>query len=1423
MNKHSINNNIKELISNHQIISFDIFDTLILRPFVEPTDLFKYIEVVYDIKGFASERITAEKKARQNKKTEDVTLIEIYSYIKKQYKSYMKVEMDCELNFTMANSEMKKIYDYAVSENKEIIIISDMYLSQNFLKKILEKNGYANYKNIYISSKIGKTKLSGNLYKYVLEDIKCKASEILHIGDNIKSDINSAKNLELNTFYYQKVIEQYFNKNQKAKLFWDNNKNLTTSIMLMLMAIKEQQGYTNYWKRIGYEYGGPVCFSFINWLYKETKKEKINQVLFVARDGYTLQKIYELFSNHIKNKYIYAPRIFNTLGLLEYKNSDVAQVDTILKRYHSYYPEDASVENIKTLSEKNSFILEHKQEIKKVSNNFFNEYVQYIKSQKVKENNIAIIDSITTKLSSQRLISKALNQKVMGFYWTYTNQAVEIANQQKEKIIAYYPGFEFGKDLIYWDFMELLMTSPEPPIEAIINNKIQYKKSISNEEKYRNKIYPDISEGSISFAEDILKIFKYLPNFEAKTVMQWLNILANYPEEQDIINFTEVKHAFDSNHSKYYPIFKHWYTSKKVSVIIPVYNVENYLKECLDSVINQTLKDIEIICIDDGSTDKSLDILKEYAKKDTRFIVLTQENKGAAIARNKGLDIARGEYVIFLDSDDFFEKNFLEEMYNCAKQKELDVCICNLYYYDDVSKSDKKMSWALKKAYIPQKEVFNYKDCPDYIFNFTNNWAWNKIFKKEFLKKNHIKFQNVQHTNDTYFTCSALLLAQKISVLDKHFIHYRTNRPASLTSQNIRELYPLEIIKVIDSIYSEIIQAKAWNSVKKSFLNLILEQITFNLSKLSIIKAEILKTEIKKHLLKMGYANIKLEDIYEPIIWKRWTMYMETFNMIPIILSSDNNYAPYMYVTMFSMLENADKSTFYDYYLLVPSAFSSKNTKLINQLKEKYNCDIHFIDMKNAFSDLKMQISHITSPTYYRLLAANILPQKYEKCIYLDVDVCVCKDLSELYNIDLKDDYVAGVIAPIYLTNKKKHCERLNLPNIDNYINAGVLLLNLKKIRQDNLTTKFVAFSNKNYESQDQDVINVVCFNYIKRLELKYNFMTKYEKNNVWETLIKEKILTNQEVNDAHKKFVIIHYADVVKPWHTVNTVFDKVWWSYAWKTPYFKKRNYFVSIMKIPYNLYSNLFIRKKYQRLISKLIMTQLKSLRIDIKNLGKENNAVELTSSAKVYQPTWFTNAYGQGQVVESNKNHQDITIKVIQDGKLRFDFRGQDKRFEGTRFPVWIDYKSIKINGKEILLGSIATWHDKPFNYEMPVKDGQVVKVEVVQQYHKYSKDELKDVILKLNPNSDYIKEHVNKLTDKIYKIIANEDSKKSLLQRVFSIFSCTHKNILDLDLIQKNQLQIMNMLQEMKTQNISLEKKNDQLQEQLDRILIHLSK
>ena len=187
--------------------------------------------------------------------------------------------------------------------------------------------------------------------------------------------------------------------------------------------------------------------------------------------------------------------------------------------------------------------------------------------------------------------------------------------------------------------------------------------------------------------------------------------------------------------------------------------------------------------------------------------------------------------------------------------------------------------------------------------------------------------------------------------------------------------------------------------------------------------------------------------------------------------------------------------------------------------------------------------------------------------------------------------------------------------------------------------------------------------------------------------------------------------------------------------------------------NWYRRHCLLEKFKSLCIKYIQNQLHQTRIDIKNIGTAENAVAIKAeNSTISKPEWFKNAQGVGQVLTSSAEKRKIKISIITAGKLMLTFRGPDMRFGGERFPLWNDYKSIKIDGKEILSSPIAVWHDKPWRYEMPVRDGQEVRVEYEQQTHPYARKDLKETILKLNPMSEVIHENINALTDEIIKII-----------------------------------------------------------------------
>lgn len=215
----------------------------------------------------------------------------------------------------------------------------------------------------------------------------------------------------------------------------------------------------------------------------------------------------------------------------------------------------------------------------------------------------------------------------------------------------------------------------------------------------------------------------------------------------------------------------------KISIIIPVYNVEKYLREALDSVLNQTYTNWEAICVNDGSTDSSLRILEEYAQKDSRFVVVNQENGGVSRARNTGLNMMTGEYIMFLDSDDYLESCACEEALDSILKNNVDICI---FGYQQLVNNELVKSYRSKQI----EKIVTENIEPDYtIFLF----LWSKIYSADFIKKNNLRFEEDQHTaEDTIFMYETVFNNATHCFLNKQLYVYRVNRENSLTTLNIK-------------------------------------------------------------------------------------------------------------------------------------------------------------------------------------------------------------------------------------------------------------------------------------------------------------------------------------------------------------------------------------------------------------------------------------------------------------------------------------------------------------------------------------------------------------------------------------------------------------------------------------------------------------
>jgi len=322
----------------------------------------------------------------------------------------------------------------------------------------------------------------------------------------------------------------------------------------------------------------------------------------------------------------------------------------------------------------------------------------------------------------------------------------------------------------------------------------------------------------------------------------------------------------------------------KVSVIIPVYNVRAYLRRCLDSVLAQTLREIEIICVDDASTDDSPEILQEYAAKDSRVKVVRQENAGAGAARNTGLDLARGEYLSFLDSDDFFEPDMLEKAYDLAVRDRDDIVVFGSDQFRQKETSGAgggsaddgefvSVSWTIRRENIPASQPFSFRELNGNVFRTFVGWAWDKLFRAEFVREHAIRYQVQRTTNDMLFVYTALCLAERISILDEVMVHQRRDSKDSLskTRENSWHCFHDALIELKNRLIQDGLYAK----LTKDYINYCLHFTLWNYNSL----AEPTKSMLRQKLLDEWFDEFgitgKRRDYFENT--KEYDQYMELF------------------------------------------------------------------------------------------------------------------------------------------------------------------------------------------------------------------------------------------------------------------------------------------------------------------------------------------------------------------------------------------------------------------------------------------------------------------------------------------------------------------------------------------------------------------
>lgn len=557
---------IFDKIDKVDIVSFDIFDTLILRNVSKPTDVFKLIEIYYTTKNdnlcfnYAKIRVEAEKLRRQevakSEKRVEIHLDEIYDKMrdmlnisnKKILDELKEIEIYTEKEICIRNEYMYKVYNYCIEKKKDIIITSDMYLPYNVIETILHKNGYCDYKKLYISSNEFKSKQNGCLYNHISKDLGIHPEKVLHIGDNKHSDYNMAIRSHFNAYHY---INSNVYNNKKDKIKINNKMNLENQISESIYNAIIKNKYfneNNYWYKFGYIYVGILYYGFIDWIVKKCIEDKIEHIYFFARDGYIMKKVYDIVRDKKsylpESTYLYAsrrglniPAISSiddqTMNFLIDGSLDISIYDN-LKRI-GLNPEKYESIIQKSGFENYHYKIKDKFDIIKLKNlykllskeiliNSKNEkdlILSYLKKEKVFDyKKIGIVDigwHGSLQKSFEKIIDETkLNIDVRGYYLGLFPKA-EVLQKEGYNLSAYL--FNFGKPANlynsiykYVPLIEFIFSAPhgsfikfDEKINPILDTQI------NNENLFKCN---DIQEGAIDFIKDFMELNHNLCNIE---------------------------------------------------------------------------------------------------------------------------------------------------------------------------------------------------------------------------------------------------------------------------------------------------------------------------------------------------------------------------------------------------------------------------------------------------------------------------------------------------------------------------------------------------------------------------------------------------------------------------------------------------------------------------------------------------------------------------------------------------------------------------------------------------------------------------------------------------------------------------------------------------------------------------------------------
>ena len=540
------------------------------------------------------------------------------------------------------------------------------------------------------------------------------------------------------------------------------------------------------------------------------------------------------------------------------------------------------------------------------------------------------------------------------------------------------------------------------------------------------------------------------------------------------------------------------FMTEKITVIVPVYNVENYLNKCLDSLINQTYKNLEIIVINDGSTDNSGEICQEYAQKDNRIVYIEKENGGPSDARNAGLDRMTGSYVTFVDSDDWIELDYVEILYKKITEYQADIAVGNYYSFNEAEGMYYFHIFGdsyYEKVYDNVSIFENLYESQE-MKSFALISVFGKLYKADLVK--HLRFDIGKLGEDGYINQKLYLLVQKVIYINQGLYAYRQLSGGITKTWTEKWMHAL-----VDAISERIT---------------LLANMNYPLEK---------HLAVYRQMLEVSLANGQASGLSATATYKEFEMKRTLLNQLSVqsqkekkavVLAANYAYVDQVLTTIKSICYHNRSIRFY----LINSDFPNEWMKQLNKRLEKFDSEI--INCRVTSEQISRYKTDISYTVFLRYFVADFV--KEDKALYVDCDLVITKNLDDLFATDLQDYPLAAIRdfgGRVYFGREM--------------FNAGVLLIHSALWKQENMTQKLIDLTNEwhdKVDQADQSILNMLFENKWLELDFDYNHIVIHKQ------------FTDYQIPEGQDYPAIIHYLSHRKPWKDLAAqTYRDVWWYY--------------------------------------------------------------------------------------------------------------------------------------------------------------------------------------------------------------------------------------------------------------------------------------